>query len=92
MIIISIEKTFLIEKDLISNKSDILSPTYENIKKYGVKPISEEIINLTFEISKVDINKFCTNKGIPNISLTSIKYSREDFFIILFNLLVYFNR
>ena len=58
MIIISIVKTFLIEKDLISNKSDILSPTYENIKKYGVKPIYEEIINLTFEISKVEINKF----------------------------------
>ena len=58
MIIISIEKIFLIEKDLISNKLDILSPTYENIKKYGVKPINDDTINLNFEISKVDINKF----------------------------------
>ena len=33
MTIISIEKIFLIEKDLISNKLDILSPTNENIKK-----------------------------------------------------------
>ena len=33
MNIISIEKIFLIEKDLISSKLDILEPTYENIKK-----------------------------------------------------------
>ena len=33
MIKISIEKIFLIEKDLISIKLEILSPTYESIKK-----------------------------------------------------------
>ena len=75
MTIISIEKIFLIEKDLISSKLDIFSPKYENIKKYGVKPIIDEIINLTFEISKVDINKFWIIRGIPNISLIRIKYS-----------------
>ena len=58
MTIISIEKISLIEKDLISIKSDILSPTYENIKKQGVNPIRDDTINLNFEISKVDINKF----------------------------------
>ena len=75
MNIISIEKIFLIEKYLISSKLDILSPTYENIKKYGVKPIKEDTINLNFEISKVDINKFWTIRGMPNISLIKIKYS-----------------
>ena len=58
MTIISIEKIFSIEKDLISNKLDILSPTNENIKKQGEKPINDDTINLNFEISKVDINKF----------------------------------
>ena len=58
MTIISIEKIFFIEKDLISNKLDILSPTNENIKKQGEKPINDVTINLNFEISKVDINKF----------------------------------
>ena len=58
MTIISIEKIFFIEKDLISNKLDILSPTNENIKKQGEKPINDDTINLNFEISKVDINKF----------------------------------
>ncbi len=33
MTIISIEKMFLIERDLISSKLDILSPTNEKIKK-----------------------------------------------------------
>ena len=33
MIKISTVKIFLIEKDLISIKLEILSPTYENIKK-----------------------------------------------------------
>ena len=58
MNIISIEKIFLIEKDLISSKLDILEPTYENIKKQGVKPIKDDTINLNFEISKVEMNKF----------------------------------
>ena len=58
MTIISIEKMFLIERDLISSKLDILSPTNEKIKKQGEKPINDDTINLNFEISKVDINKF----------------------------------
>ena len=58
MTIISIEKMFLIERDLISSKLDILSPTNEKIKKQGEKPINDDKINLNFEISKVDINKF----------------------------------
>ena len=58
MIKISTEKIFLIEKDLISIKLEILSPTYESIKKQGVKPMTDDTINLNFEISKVDINKF----------------------------------
>ena len=92
MTIISMEKIFLIERDLISSKLDILSPTYENIKKQGAKPIKDDKKNLNFEISKVDINKFCTIRGIPNISLINIKYSYDDFFIILFSLSVYFER
>ena len=58
MTIISIEKIFFIEKDLISNKLDILCPKNENINKQGEKPINVDTINLNFEISKVDINKF----------------------------------
>ena len=75
MIKISNEKIFFIEKDLISIKLDILSPTYENIKKQGVKPITDDTMNLNFEISKVDINKFCTIRGIPKINLINIRYS-----------------
>ena len=75
MTIISIEKIFFIEKDLISNKLDILSPTNENIKKQGEKPINDDTINLNFEISKVDINKFWIKRGIPKTSLIKIKYS-----------------
>ena len=35
----------------------------------------DEIINLNFEIAKVEINKFWTIRGIPKINLIKIKYS-----------------
>ena len=56
-----------------------------------MKPIKDEIINLVLEIFNVDKNKFWTNNGTPNISRNNTKYSNDDFFIILFSLLLNFS-
>ena len=40
-------------------------------------------MNLVLEIFNVDKNKFWTNNGTPKINLNNIKYSKDDFLMIL---------
>ena len=86
--IISNDKILLSWNFFISIRFENWLPIKEKIRKYGVKPKRDDIKNFVFEISKVDKNKFWINKGNPNINLNKIKYSRDDFFIILFNFLL----
>jgi len=65
-------------------------PINEKRRKYGEKPINEEIINLVLDIFNVDKNKFWTNNGTPKINLNKTKYSKDEFLIIKFSLLLNF--
>ena len=85
---ISNDKKLLSWNFFISIRFENWLPIKEKIRKYGVKPKKDDIKNFVLEISKVDKNKFWINKGTPNINLNKIKYSRDDFFIILFNFLL----
>ena len=90
MIITSIERIFLKEKFFNSIKLDNSLPAYEKSNRAGLKPMNEDKINFILEIFKVEINKFWTNNGIPIDNLINIKYSYEDFFMILLSFSEYF--
>ena len=51
----------------------------------GVKPITDEIKILVFDIFSKDIHMFCKINGGPINNLSKIKYSYEEFLIKLFN-------
>ena len=72
-------------KDFNSIKFEAQLPAYESSNIRGVKPITDEIKVLVFDILSKDIHIFCKIKGGPIINLSKIKYSYDEFLIKLLN-------